>query len=122
MAYLDHDDENHATAVGMLDQILDDAIPLFTSNYVVLESSVLLQRRLGMEALRGLQEVLVPLIEVHWIGQDVHEIAMTALMAARRRKLSLVDCTSFVVMRAAGCQEAFAFDKHFKEEGFRFPS
>ena len=122
LAFLDRDDENHSIAVRMLERILDKEIPLFTSNYVVLESCALLQRRLGMEAVRGLQEGLLPMIEVQWVAKDVHEMAMTALIAARRRKLSLVDCSSFAMMRASGCQEALAFDKHFKEEGFRLPA
>ena len=47
---------------------------------------------------------------------------MTALLAAQRRKLSLVDCVSFAVMRLRGSQVAFAFDQHFAEERFAFPA
>jgi predicted nucleic acid-binding protein len=46
---------------------------------------------------------------------------VAALLAARRRKLSLVDCASFTVMRQAGARLAFAFDRHFTEEAFFFP-
>ena len=34
------------------------------------------------------------------------------------RQLSLVDCTSFVVMRQIGIDDVFAFDRHFAEQGF----
>jgi predicted nucleic acid-binding protein len=32
--------------------------------------------------------------------------------------LSLVDCASFEVMRLHGIRKAFAFDKHFREQGY----
>jgi len=41
-----------------------------------------------------------------------------ALLAADRRKLSLVDCGSFHVMRTRVVRTSFAFDPHFREQGF----
>jgi len=43
---------------------------------------------------------------------------MELLISANLRKLSLVDCTSFVLMRRLGVETAFAFDQHFVEQGF----
>ena len=120
-AFLASDDVSHAVAVETWKRFMEKGTPLFTSNYVVVESCALLQRRLGMGAVRGLLDAVLPAIEVQWVTKEAHELAMMAMIAARRRKLSLVDCTSFVMMHAAGCREAFAFDKHFTEEGFRFP-
>jgi len=34
------------------------------------------------------------------------------------KRYSLTDCVSFVVMRERGIAEAFAFDRHFEQEGF----
>jgi uncharacterized protein len=121
-AFLASDDVGHSAAVAAWKRFMDETTPLFTSNYVVVESCALLQKRLGMGAVRSLLDALLPAIEVQWVTKEAHELAMTAMMAARRRKLSLVDCTSFVMMHATGCGEAFAFDKHFTEEGFRFPA
>jgi predicted nucleic acid-binding protein len=42
----------------------------------------------------------------------------SALLAANRRLLSLVDCTSFQTMRLRGISRVFTFDHHFKEYGF----
>ena len=39
-------------------------------------------------------------------------------MAASRRKLSLVDCVSFEVMRRGKLHQVFGFDPHFEEQGF----
>ena len=41
-----------------------------------------------------------------------------ALLTADRRHLSIVDCTSFEIMRKQGIEKVFCFDKHFKEQGF----
>jgi uncharacterized protein len=43
---------------------------------------------------------------------------MEAVLAASRKKLSLVDCVSFQWMRHAGRRMAFCFDTHFREQGF----
>jgi predicted nucleic acid-binding protein len=59
--------------------------------------------------------------EVVWVDEKTHSLAVTALLAAQRRKLSLVDCVSFAVMRLRDSQAAFAFDQHFVEERFVFP-
>ena len=39
-----------------------------------------------------------------------------------RRRLSLVDCMSFVVMGKLGVTQAFAFDADFEREGFQLYS
>jgi predicted nucleic acid-binding protein len=39
-------------------------------------------------------------------------------LTSARRRLSLVDCTSFEVMRRLGITSAFAIDRHFVEQGF----
>lgn len=120
-ALLDHLDRNHAVARRLWVRLLDSAEPLFTTNYVVVEASAIVQNRLGAEAVRILIEELLPALEVRWIDAGAHASAVTALLTARRRKLSLVDCSSFITMRAAGTRIALAFDKHFTEAGFRLP-
>jgi len=34
------------------------------------------------------------------------------------KQWSFTDCTSYVVMRQLGIEEAFAFDRHFEQMGF----
>jgi predicted nucleic acid-binding protein len=46
-------------------------------------------------------------------------MATEMALVASRKKLSVVDCVSFVVMRDSGVSEAFCFDRHFREQGFR---
>ena len=51
-AFLASDDVGHAASVAAWKRFMDEATPLFTSNYVVVESCALLQGRLGMGAVR----------------------------------------------------------------------
>ena len=95
--------------------------PLFTTNYVVVESCALAQSRLGLDAVRSIHEELLPVMEIVSIDQTTHSLAMTALLSAQRRKLSRVDCVSFAVMRATGTHAVFEFDQHFVEERYAFP-
>lgn len=48
--------------------------------------------------------------------------AVGAMLTASRRRLSLVDCTSFEAMRHKKITKAFAFDQHFVEQGFEIVS
>jgi predicted nucleic acid-binding protein len=57
-------------------------------------------------------------VSVHWVLEQDHAAAVSALLTADRRRLSLVDCCSFQVMRRLGVRRALAFDQHFAEHGF----
>ena len=120
-AILDRNDANHEAASRCWIRLLESGAPLFTTNYVLVESCALAQSRLGLDAVRSIQEDLLPVVDIVWADEAIHSLAMTALLAARRRKLSLVDCVSFAAMRQRGARAAFAFDRHFEEERFAFP-
>ena len=118
MAVLDSDDRFHQSACKIWEYWNTNEVTLQTSNYVVLESNALVQRRLGMKVLHVLHEYLLAPVDITWVSQDLHHIAMTNLWAANRHQLSLVDCTSFEMMRELGLRNVFAFDRHFAEQGF----
>jgi predicted nucleic acid-binding protein len=71
-----------------------------------------------MKAVQIFHERVVPLLTVEWITKPLHQAGLTAFLSANRRKLSLVDCTSFETMRQLNIDTAFAFDQHFVEQGF----
>lgn len=117
-AVLDRDDAFHVVARATWASLLGDDDSLFTSNYVWVECCALVQNRLGIEALRTLADDVLPVITLQWITEADHRAAMAAVLAAGRRDLSLVDCSSFEVMRRLTLRKAFAFDRHFNEQGF----
>jgi uncharacterized protein len=116
-ALIDGDDPNHDDAWQLWGE-LDTDESLITHNYVVLETSALVQRRLGLRALQTLVDELMLPISTLFVERGIHEAALSAVLAARRRQLSLVDAVSFEVMRRTGVGAAFAFGEHFSRFGF----
>ena len=122
-AVLDRDDQNHSAATATWRELLEAEDNLLVTNYIVVETTALVQHRLGMEAVRVFCAEIVPVPDVHWIAEADHLHAQNALLATDRGKLSLADCSSFHVMRTRMLRAAFAFDQHFREQGFeRLPS
>ncbi len=117
-AVLDADDDNHAAARAAWIDLLTRQEELLCSNYVLVETLALVQHRLGIAAIRALQEDVVPVLSVHWVDERIHHAGVSALLTASRQGLSLVDCVSFELMRQLGIQTAFTFDRHFEEQGF----
>ena len=89
-----------------------------THSYVLVETFALVQRRLGLEAVRALHHDLIPVLDVIWVNGDLHQAAVEALIASGSRSVSLVDRVSFALMRRRGLRIAFAFDDDFTGEGF----
>lgn len=112
----------HPSARGIFDELMTREVRLVTTNYVLQESTALLQRRIGLSAVRDLHRVVAPLLAVRWVTEPLHDRAMRRLLHVDRRRLSLVDCTSLVVMADEGIADAFAFDDDFAEAGFRLLS
>ncbi len=117
-AILDADDENHGRAKRLwIDLVLQKA-HLVCSNYVLVETFALVQHRLGLQAIRTFQVDVLPLLQTEWVGEVDHQAGVTAVLTAARRRLSLVDCVSFEIMRQWGMKQVFTFDLHFAEQGF----
>ena len=118
MSVMAAEDRFHSVADGIWKALLESGVPLLTTNYVLVETHALLQRRYGLSCVAALETNAVPAMEVHWVTRDLHQAAVTAMLAANRRELSLVDCVSFAVMRELGINAAFTLDRHFAEQGF----
>ena len=122
LAVLNANDRFHPSARQIWNEILSSDSTLISSNYVILETTALLQHRFGIEALRLFDSDIMPVIEIAWVDETIHKQGMSALLVANRRNLSLVDCTSFEIMRQAGLDAVFTFDPHFGEQGFNMIS
>ena len=122
LAVLDADDEHHDQAVRVWHALAEVEAPLVTSNYVIVETVAVAQNRLGIGAVRTLTGDIVPLLDVVFVDAAMHAAAVSALLAAGQRHLSLVDCASFEMMRQLTLRRAFAYDRHFEEQGFECES
>lgn len=112
-------DDAHTRAKAALERLVRSRARLVTTSYVLVETHALLQARIGLEAVRLLQDVWLPELEVVWVAEELHHRGVRRLLREDRRKLSLVDCVSFECMDDVGATTAFAADEHFRQAGFR---
>ncbi|HET9771477.1 MAG TPA: PIN domain-containing protein [Acidimicrobiia bacterium] len=117
-ALLDADSSEHGAAAHEWDGLRRAGATLRTHSYVVVETAAIVQRRIGMDAALTLHRDVMPVLSVRFVDRELHHEATTSLLAAGRRKVSLVDWASFAVMRNENLTDAFAFDNHFAEQGF----
>jgi predicted nucleic acid-binding protein len=111
----------HAAAGEINRRILGQNYLAVTTNYVIDESLTLIKRRLGHHACVQFLDDLEPGIEVgmirlEWITPDREEAARLLFRRYQDKpKLSLTDCTSFVVMAELMLRNAFTADEHFEQ-------
>ena len=121
-AFLDGRDDNHSPAAELIDVHATRGAAgsehTVTHSGVVIETVALLARRIGFEAVRQFQHSVLPAIEIRWVDSQLYGRAMSALLAAGKRGVSLVDWMSFEMMREQGITTALAFDDDFKAQGF----
>jgi predicted nucleic acid-binding protein len=117
-ALMDSSDQYHHQAGKLWHALLDKEILLNTTNYITVETGALLQNRLGFEAAELWYRDILGVVDVLWVEQTAHQMAYELWLSLGRRKLSLVDCVSFVTMRSHQIESIFGFDKHFEEQGF----
>ena len=116
-ALADGNDKNHEEAKKLFALALSQEQQFVLHNYILVEAGALIQRRLGLEQVKKfLQETAK--FHTIWIDPPLHKLAEDYFHAHATRKLSFVDCVSFVVMQEQGIKHAFAFDDDFKKAGF----
>jgi predicted nucleic acid-binding protein len=91
---------------------------LVLHSYALSESIALLQRRVGLDAVRRLVDGILPVVEIAWVDRELHDRAVGVMLASGRRTVSLVDHVSFILMRDRHIRTAFAFDRDFADQGF----
>ena len=118
IAILDADDVLHPRCTPIWKEIINGEDSILTSNYVVVETFALLQRRLGLAAVRSFEVDILSPVTIEWVTETDHRAAVAAVLSMGRRRISLVDCVSFEVMRRLRIYRAFSCDKHFRAQGF----
>lgn len=115
-------DTNHDAAVKFGREVIRKKhILLYTSNYVVAETVVNLQRQVWKGALQpsvpdGLWNDLhdPSFITVEPITEQLLTAGWEIVNSYADQHFSLIDGTSFALMRHLGISDAFVFDKHFQ--------
>jgi predicted nucleic acid-binding protein len=115
-ALLDRDDRHHREAVEIARQLENRNAWPFTTNYIVAEAHTLAVSRLGpqiaREWLRGFSLAVEQASEI----DQTH--ARLTVLDYEDKTYSLTDAISFSVMQRLSVVRAFAFDRHFEQQGF----
>lgn len=119
VALLDADDPSHGETRDAWRSAVLSGEGLVTTDYVVVESVAVAQRRWGLPAVRTLVDEHLPLVVIEPVAAERLRGAIDMLLTAGRRRLSLVDCVSFAHMRHAGLSRYIGLDSHFEAQGFR---
>ena len=133
---LAHDRDAHHRAVkGWYDSFIEQQGAIATSEVVLAETLQLLTGRCHTDGVVAFAEALQAAlpggdITLHVVGSEVLEVSLSlfrqlnARSERRRRRrdrvVSLVDCTSMTLMRAAGISDVLTGDRHFLEVGMGF--
>ncbi|HEX6123064.1 MAG TPA: PIN domain-containing protein [Ktedonobacterales bacterium] len=125
--YIDSNEPLHAATRTVYQQAIAQTRGIVTSNYIIAELAALLQShtRLPRAEIVAFIDVLKssPHIETIYIDPALDAEAWALYKARLDKTWSLVDASSFVIMRQYGMMEALTTDHHFEQAGFiRLPS
>lgn len=112
-------DEFHQQAEKKLMELIHKDAEVVTSNYVLLECTALLQNRQGVGIAREIIEKLCSGVDIIWLDDKLHNKAWKYWYKESKESLSLVDCSSFLLMEQEKINSAFTFDNHFAKVGFK---
>jgi uncharacterized protein len=115
-AAADTSDEHHDAASSTF-ATRGRAGDLVTSDYVFVETWMLLRARMGRDSAMRWWDAMRSGV-VRTLGVTSLDLAHAREIARHWPDFSLVDCATFALMERVGIQEAFAFDTHFRI--FRF--
>ncbi len=113
----DENEARHTEAVALY----ETATRRLTHSYVLAEFIPLCRSRGAKmdEALTFLTALVNnPRIEVVWIDEPWHRLAVSLLRRRPDKAYSLCDAVSFAIMKRRRIREALTTDRHFEQEGF----
>ncbi len=120
--YLDRQDPLHSIVVTLVRHAVIQRQRLVTTNYIITELVALLSSRYHLPR----QQVIMAInaikmdasVEVVHIERAMDDEAWALLEARLDKEWSLVDASSFIVMKRFGMTEALTTDHHFTQAGF----
>ncbi len=114
-------DPLHARALAQWDTLHEAGAKLHTSVPVVIETFTFLDRNATSDVALSWKEWIYKSRKVKILACELRDINQSweYFRRADLHKLSVVDATSFVIMKHARIRLAYTFDHHFAVVGFR---
>jgi predicted nucleic acid-binding protein len=120
-ALYDQRADQYEPARVLFDGLVNRRVTLFVTDYVIDETLTLISGRLGHASAVACGEWLLrsPLVKVVRVEPGQWDQAWAMFRRYTDKDFSFTDCTSFVVMQQHKLVDAFTFDHHFEQMGFR---
>ena len=120
-ALYDASDKYHPAAANALRNLTNTKTTFYTSDYIFDETITLLLGRSSHQQASQCGDWLLSSARVRLIRIGVAQWyeAWQLFHQYDDKAFSFTDCTSFIVMRQFKLREAFTFDRHFEQMGFR---
>lgn len=117
-------DFNHKAARDVLMKLHKLGAGLVTTNLVEFEAYILVHARMGRRGLLRFRHILARSQWLQRVTVTSAQLSQGWILLEREadKDYSLVDASSFVVMRTRKVERAFAFDAHFRQAGFQIVS
>lgn len=112
----------HQTAKQLMQRWYKDRTRVITTNYVLLElvalfiSPLRIPRQQQIQAIETIKEA--EWVDIIHIDQTLDDQAWQFLKQREDKMWSLVDCSSFIVMKQRRMNRGFTTDHHFVQAGF----
>ena len=114
-------DRSHELALKAFQKLVRANRQIVTTDYILDEALTLTKARINSSiALQLLDRIeRSPATVIEWISWERFEGAKSFFRKHADHGYSFTDCTSFILMRELGLEQALSTDQHFKEAGFR---
>lgn len=114
-------DKYHASAQQGIAHAVERDVTFITTDYVLDEVMTNLQRAVNHAVAEGAVRWLLqqPRIRLLFIYEEIWDEAWHLFQRYDDKEFSFTDCTSFAVMQQHKLRDAFGYDHHFEQMGFR---
>lgn len=121
LALYDRGDKFQARAQRAFKSLVEVKVTFVVTDYLVAEATTLILGRVGHAPAVTCGDWLLssPRVQVVRIDAELWADAWQLFKKYDDKEFSFVDCTSFIVMRREHLIDAFTFDRHFEQMGFR---
>ena len=121
LAFFDRRQPEHAALQRTVNALSRQNLVIYVTDYVIDETITLILARVGHKSAVTCGEWLLrsPMVKLIRIDAGQWDEAWDLFRRYDDKDFSLTDCTSFVVMRQHHLVDAFTFDHHFEQMGFR---
>lgn len=116
-------DDHHPPMVGQWRELLGAGAGFVTSSDVCSETITYLRYKIGYRSAVSFHESIQAAqakgrLLIEWVTPSIFDEAWKLFRQYDDRKLSMVDCTSFVICRKRRIETVLTLDKHFLIAGF----